>query len=309
MALKLRQNLILFLGLFTITLLLPGKILETQNESPRTIWINDNGLHFPIQTDKKLVAEILFDLGLYLKPEDRIYPSLSEETLSQIIIERATRVTILADGEIKPKNTFQKRVAGALQEAAIHLGPEDELNYTPPTPLFSEMEIVVTRVRFDTLTKTLSIPHKTISRKDNTLAWGKTKIAQEGKNGLKKQTYKIIYKNNKEYQRILEKEEILEKPEEKIILEGTKVVVGKPYYGVASYYRYGNKLTCASTQFSKGASLRVTNTQNGKEVIVMVNDTGPFVPGRIIDLNVPAFEKIASLGAGLVKVKVEKIIK
>jgi len=310
---KLPQNklsLFLLLCFFIPLILIPKELAaEATREDSKEITIIDNGLYFKIKTKKTLVSEILLELGLSLNREDRIYPSLIEEATARIIIERATPITILADSEKKEINTFSKTVTQVLAETATGLNPDDEINYHPPDPLFTNMEIIITRVKFGILETTVSIPFKTINKKDNTLNWGTTKIAQAGKKGVKQQTYEIIYRDIKESQRILQKEEILEEAEDKIILEGTKVVVGKAYQGIASFYRYGDKLTCAATKWAKGATLRVTNLANNKQVIVTVNDYGPFVPGRIIDLNIPAFEKIAPLGAGLAKVKVEEIIK
>jgi rare lipoprotein A len=51
----------------------------------------------------------------------------------------------------------------------------------------------------------------------------------------------------------------------------------------------------------------VTNTANGKSVIVRINDRGPFGGGRIIDLDKVAFAKIADIGTGVVQVVMEEI--
>ena len=56
-----------------------------------------------------------------------------------------------------------------------------------------------------------------------------------------------------------------------------------------------------------GAKVKVTNKKNGKSVIVKINDRGPFVKGRIIDLSSSAFSSIANLDAGVIKVKIEVI--
>ena len=48
--------------------------------------------------------------------------------------------------------------------------------------------------------------------------------------------------------------------------------------------------------------------KNGKSVIVVINDRGAFVPGHINDLDKVAFDKIASVGAGVINVKMEEII-
>jgi rare lipoprotein A len=51
--------------------------------------------------------------------------------------------------------------------------------------------------------------------------------------------------------------------------------------------------------------VKVTNLKNGKSVIVRVNDRGPYVKGRIIDLTVVAAKKIEMVSDGIVPVRVE----
>lgn len=72
-----------------------------------------------------------------------------------------------------------------------------------------------------------------------------------------------------------------------------------------------NDLTCAMRRRDWGAMFKVTNLENGKSVIVRLNDFGPnkklHNKGRVIDLSKGAFQKIASLNKGVIKVKVEEI--
>ena len=66
-----------------------------------------------------------------------------------------------------------------------------------------------------------------------------------------------------------------------------------------------NKLTAAHRTLPFGTRVRVTNLDNGKQVIVKVNDRGPFVNGRVIDLSRAAAKRVDMIRAGLAKVKVE----
>ncbi len=67
-----------------------------------------------------------------------------------------------------------------------------------------------------------------------------------------------------------------------------------------------NKLTAAHKKLPFGTKLRVTNPKNGKHVLVTINDRGPFVRGREIDLSRKAFMHITSnKGGGEVMVKIE----
>ncbi|MDD2258025.1 hypothetical protein EOL72_01635 [Candidatus Falkowbacteria bacterium] len=80
--------------------------------------------------------------------------------------------------------------------------------------------------------------------------------------------------------------------------------------GQASWYAYKGGMFAASPDYAKGSVLRVHNLDNGKFVDVTVNDFGPnraLYPNRVIDLDKQAFQKIASLGAGLAHVKVEPL--
>jgi rare lipoprotein A len=96
--------------------------------------------------------------------------------------------------------------------------------------------------------------------------------------------------------------------------DGTTVAYGKAsYYGkganrhfTASGERhYSDSMVCAHKSYPFGTLLKVTNLRNGEEVIVKVNDRGPFVKGRIIDLSYGAAKKIGLVPAGIVEVKVE----
>jgi rare lipoprotein A len=96
---------------------------------------------------------------------------------------------------------------------------------------------------------------------------------------------------------------------------------GYVQYGEASYYGeefHGKKTasgeifnkwdyTCAHKKLPFNTKVKVTNLKNQKSVIVRVNDRGPFVKGRIVDLSFAAAKKIGMVKQGVVKVKIEVI--
>ena len=63
-----------------------------------------------------------------------------------------------------------------------------------------------------------------------------------------------------------------------------------------------NDMTAAHKTLPFGTMVRVTNLDNGKSAIVKINDRGPFVEGRIIDLSRAAAEQIGMLGPGVARV-------
>jgi len=90
--------------------------------------------------------------------------------------------------------------------------------------------------------------------------------------------------------------------------EGLASWYGEPYHGrpTASGPRYDmNEMTAAHRTLPFGTVVRVTNLSNRKRATVLINDRGPFVDGRIIDLSRAAAEAIDSIGPGVVRVRLE----
>lgn len=78
---------------------------------------------------------------------------------------------------------------------------------------------------------------------------------------------------------------------------------GKPTSSKEIYNMYD--MTAAHKTLPFGTYVVVTNLKNGKSVIVRINDRGPFIRGRIIDLSYAAAKVIDMVGPGVVPVKVE----
>lgn len=68
-----------------------------------------------------------------------------------------------------------------------------------------------------------------------------------------------------------------------------------------------NGFTAAHKDLPFGTLLRLTNLVNDKSVVVRINDRGPYIPGRQIDLSKRVALELGSFNLGVVKLKVEKI--
>ena len=89
-------------------------------------------------------------------------------------------------------------------------------------------------------------------------------------------------------------------------------------HGLASFYTEGtqtasgerfdtHELTAAHPTLPFGTQLRVTNVTTGRSVTVRVNDRGPFVPGRVVDVSYAAAETLGIVGGGVAKVKLDVV--
>jgi rare lipoprotein A len=89
-------------------------------------------------------------------------------------------------------------------------------------------------------------------------------------------------------------------------------------HGIASFYSQGTKtasgekfdpgeLTAAHPTLPFGTRLRVTNQHTGRSVTVRVNDRGPYVPGRVVDVSYSAAEQLGMVGRGIAPVKLDVV--
>jgi len=99
--------------------------------------------------------------------------------------------------------------------------------------------------------------------------------------------------------------------------------IGFEEVGIASHYKEGNWLFPGKTAIGEklypstaGAAhktlplpcrIRITNLKNGRRTVVRVNDRGPFIEGRIVDVTAPVAKKLGFYKQGLVPVKIEVI--
>lgn len=67
------------------------------------------------------------------------------------------------------------------------------------------------------------------------------------------------------------------------------------------------RLTAASKTLPFGTLVKVTNMKTDKSVVVRINDRGPFVKGRALDLSKAAFEEIGSTSSGVIPIEYEII--
>ena len=95
---------------------------------------------------------------------------------------------------------------------------------------------------------------------------------------------------------------------------------GHSFSGMASFYgnesgsktasgaRFNqNAMTAAHRSLPFGTKVRVTNQKNGRSVIVRINDRGPFIRGRVLDLSTGAARAVGLTGAGVGRVVAEVV--
>jgi len=310
-----RQAILLIVGLllfFThqVKAFWPFEKAWSYNPAQHVLAIDDNGYEYSLLTEAKTIGEALAEQKIALGKDDSVFPEKDAQLSSgmRVIIRRALPVTIKVDGEEMNVMSFAMTVEEAIRREGITLSRLDKVKPSKEDPLEENMVVTITRINVEEVTEEETIEFSIVEKDDPKLKWKKQRIEQEGENGTKDVKYRITYTNGKQSSKVKLSSVVTKEPVQKIIYNGTKIEVGKITKGRASWYAYTGTMACASLQFPKGTWLRVTNRANGKQIIVQVNDSGPYSEDKIIDLDKVAFQKIADLGQGVTEVKVEEIL-
>jgi len=97
-------------------------------------------------------------------------------------------------------------------------------------------------------------------------------------------------------------------------VKASKAAVQSMQHGIASVYSHAqttkgggsdHSMTAAHRTFPFGTRVKVTNLTNGRVVVVRINDRGPFIKGRVIDLN-SAAAKVLGI-SGLARVSLTRV--
>ena len=133
-------------------------------------------------------------------------------------------------------------------------------------------------------------------------------LAVEVPHGKNEMTASVADVQNVSFEPVAKKKSL--KPATKHALNGTASWYGPGFHGkkTASGEIYDqNKLTAAHKTVPLGSKARVTNLENGSTVEVEINDRGPYVEGRIIDLSRAAAGVLGFVESGTAPVRVEMV--
>lgn len=276
----------------------------------KSIVLTDNGLEFEAATSAKTVGDFLKENKIDLKNHDELLPGKNSVLFPgvHIFIRKALNLTIEADGKTVHGYALGKTVGEALSENNISLSHLDKVSPTVDSLPQENMDIKITRINIEEKTITEDIDFPIQYKNDPALGWQQQKIDQPGVKGKEDTVYRITYKNGAEISRAALSKTVTQQPTTEIVTQGTYMQLGKDERGQGTWYSYMGGMFAASTTIPKGSYVKVTDMDNGRSIVVQINDYGPQGKNRIIDLDKVAFAKIAPLGAGVINVKVEPIL-
>ncbi|MGZ4110582.1 MAG: ubiquitin-like domain-containing protein [Actinomycetota bacterium] len=196
-------------------------------------------------------------------------------------------------------------VGALLSAMGISPDPSDRVLPSPKTPLHDGALVAFTDVDVRTRRVVQSIPFDTLTSYTRSLAPGVVRVASGGRTGRLLEVYRVKAVDGRVVSRTLLRRQVLEEAQPRRRLVGSAgTSIHGSENGEASWYSFapGSGLTAAHPWLPFGTVVTVTNLENGKQIQVVINDRGPF-GGRVIDLSEEAFSSLASLGHGVIDVR------
>jgi resuscitation-promoting factor RpfB len=268
-----------------VEVLIAKEVTLVLNGEPRTLYVTG-------QTVEDVLEHINLRSG-----KAYVYPSRSSriEDGDEIVYRPAVSVTVKIGGKSTDIITNEPDVGHLLNSMGVILGARDRVTPDATAELTSGMTIAVIRVKIREVTERKPVPFETEVRYSDELVKGERRVERAGQPGVEELVYRVKTENGKPVARTLVSRRVVEEPVSQIEVVGTREP--NVQSGIASWYERSG-MTAAHRTLPFGTRVTVTNVATGKSVVVVIDDRGPYIDGRIIDLSDDAFAQLAPLSAG-----------
>lgn len=284
-----------------------GSVVEVYRAKPITVLLN--GRPRQVIVTSLTVEEVLREMSLRGALADFVGPSRSArvEPGMLIVYREAVGITVVHDGERDRVITNAPTVGSVLGELGVALGPKDLVHPSLGAYPSAGLTITVKRVGLRQESVKRPISYRVVYKRTLNMEFGTRKVVVAGTPGVRRLNYLSTYVDGRRTSRKFLGSTVLRQPVARVIAVGAGfpgcVCNRGSQLGKATWYE-AEGLTAAHRTLPFGTIVRVTNLANGKSVNVVIRDRGPYGDGRIIDLSANAFSRIASLGTGVIQVKI-----
>jgi uncharacterized protein YabE (DUF348 family) len=316
---------IVFMALLIITVYSKRKVVS----------IVINGREKSVTTFRSTVGQVLKSKDIIVGSKDKVNPSLVTKIRDKDIInlKRAVNVTVTVDGSEHKILSAEDNILSMLNAEGISLRDRDKVIPDRSAGLSENMKIEIVRVDTKVFTEYVTMNFKEVVNTSKSLPNTKRQVKQEGKNGRKQVTVSVTYENGKEVARKITDEKIIEKPKDRIIVQGTY-----PYMPVSrggQIMSYSKVFTARATAYWAVRGVGRTYTASGRKAVwnpdgystiavdpkvipygtkvfvegygfAVAADTGTSIIGSKVDVYFNTYKQACAWGAKYVKVYVLK---
>ena len=213
--------------------------------------ISDGGTQLAIYTTARTVGEALLGEDIVLYAGDRVRPLLGTLLTAgmRLQIDRATPVTIEADGRNLETRTQGRSVVQLLSEAGIELLNRDYVVPALETQIVPGMTVKVVRVVEAWMWESEEMPFQTVWRPDSALELDQYRTDQPGQPGVRKRRVSMTYEDGEEKTRVVTDDWVERQPTTHLASYGTKIVI-RELETADAVVRYWRKVRMLATSYS-----------------------------------------------------------
>lgn len=220
----------------------------------KDVTVYDDGREIKVTTGRSYVEELLAEQGITLRNGDRISEQLDAplKNGSEIVIERAKKIVLTADGVTRDIYSCEAVLSAALQDCGVTLGEYDEIEPNLETTVTNEMNVTIFRVRVYEETVTEAIPHGVVTKANPDKKAGYQAVVSEGQDGSESVTYRVITRDGQEAARDAIARTVITEAKDKVIeqgVQGSKVVAAS-----TDELRVKRVIDCNATAYSASRS-------------------------------------------------------
>jgi resuscitation-promoting factor RpfB len=313
-----------------------GMVIEYLRAREVTVIIDDNEAQVIVTA--LTIDEMLDEIGAGIGRRATVRPSRLAPVRAGMVVEvrQPVALTVVADGVSREVITDAPTVEVVLQRLGILLSGLDRVSPDLGAAPEPGMEVLVQRVSEAQEVRGEPIPHRTVERSADTLPRGERQVIQEGRDGVLEVVEHLVHVDGAEESRTRIGERVTQEPRDEIVAVGTAAPppsrtasppppdpqpaeATRSQTGKASKYsaRFTGQTTASGEPYDPaamtaahrtlplGTVVTVTSLSSGRSAQVRINDRGPYVDGRIIDLSRAAFEAIANPAKGVIDVRID----
>lgn len=209
-------------AMFIVVLVLIG-ITMGITAAKKTVTVSIDGKETKIVTFRKTFKDALKANNIVLGPKDKTTPSLDSKVNKndRIDIKKAVNVTVTVDGQELNIQTAEDTVDKMFEVEGIEVGKYDKISPTGEIPIHDGLKLVITRVETKVFKEIYPIEYSTVVKNNDEEEKGNVKVLQEGQQGQKYITTRVVYEDGKEVSRDALGEVVTKEPVSKVVAIGT----------------------------------------------------------------------------------------
>lgn len=300
----------------------------------KTIVISIDGKEETFVTYKGYVKDVLQENGIQVNPKDKLQPSLEAKVSEKepIKLKKAITVNIVGNGKQLEVQTAEDNIEDMLETEDITLKEEgiefnkdvDEVFPSLNAKVEDNLNVQLTKVEAKDVIEKQTIDFDTIVEKNESFDKSVKKVKEEGINGKKETTYRVIYKNGEEVSREAISTKVISEPKNKIVIQGTGTVYASRGGSISSKKQFACKSTAYSGGTSTSSGRKPSRVEGGISTIAVdptvipigskvyvdgygyavAADTGSAIKGNKIDLYFTSFNESSNWGVRQVQVSI-----